>query len=281
MSAGAADEAGDASGPGLSQVSTDDLRQLEGALAAGRVTVSSLGFAGFAHLGEPLAAFAGLDAPALLAVVRAVLAERRRGDRPLVSLVWSGPDSGPSYARYTRVVVPELLEQAERYITLAGYSFDKGADIFERIHEALAARGVIVRIFVDIQQLHARLKQHLAGDRRLERLAPLEAAAAAGASDFAREVISLFLEVHWPFEGPRPEIYYDPRSADPSVYASLHAKCLVVDHEHALITSANFTGRGQERNIEVGVLVRDRGYALALERQWENLVQSGDVVPWG
>jgi hypothetical protein len=31
------------------------------------------------------------------------------------------------------------------------------------------------------------------------------------------------------------------------------------------------------RNIEVGVLVSDRGYALAFERQWENLVPWDDV----
>jgi hypothetical protein len=63
-----------------------------------------------------------LDAPAL----RAVLAERRATYRPSVSLVWSGPDAGPSFARYTRVVVPELIEQSTTHITLAGYSFDKG-----------------------------------------------------------------------------------------------------------------------------------------------------------
>lgn len=58
----------------------------------------------------------------------------------------------------------------------------------------------------------------------------------------------------------------------------MHAKCLIVDHEHVLITSANFTGRAQERNIEVGVVLHDKGYAVALERQWNNLVESGDVV---
>jgi phosphatidylserine/phosphatidylglycerophosphate/cardiolipin synthase-like enzyme len=61
-------------------------------------------------------------------------------------------------------------------------------------------------------------------------------------------------------------------------YASLHAKCLVIDYERSLITSANFTDRGQSRNIEVGVLIHDKGYAEALERQWTNLVQSGDVT---
>lgn len=62
-------------------------------------------------------------------------------------------------------------------------------------------------------------------------------------------------------------MYYDPRTAAARSFASLHARCLIVDHEHVLITSANFTGRAQERNIEVGVVLHDKGYAVALERQ--------------
>ena len=80
---------------------------------------------------------------------------------------------------------------------------------------------------------------------------------------------------------PRPDIFYDPRTAEKSSYASLHAKCLIVDYEHVLVTSANFTSRGQDRNIEAGVVVHDKGYATALERQWSNLVESKDVLPWG
>lgn len=56
------------------------------------------------------------------------------------------------------------------------------------------------------------------------------------------------------------------------------SKCLITDYQHVLITSANFTSRGQDRNIEVGIVVHDSGYASALERQWNNLVESGDVV---
>jgi phosphatidylserine/phosphatidylglycerophosphate/cardiolipin synthase-like enzyme len=79
----------------------------------------------------------------------------------------------------------------------------------------------------------------------------------------------------------RKDTYYDPRSAETFGVASLHAKCLVVDHEQTLITSANFTERGQERNIEVGVLIRDKGFANALERQWFNLIRAKAVVRWG
>jgi phosphatidylserine/phosphatidylglycerophosphate/cardiolipin synthase-like enzyme len=48
----------------------------------------------------------------------------------------------------------------------------------------------------------------------------------------------------------------------------MHAKCVVVDHAIALVTSANFTSRGHERNIEVGVLIQDSTFAGTLERYW-------------
>lgn len=52
------------------------------------------------------------------------------------------------------------------------------------------------------------------------------------------------------------------------VFASLHAKCVVVDERWVLVTSANFTDRGQTRNVEVGVLLDDAGFAGVLEAQF-------------
>ncbi len=271
-----------ANGLGLSEVSTDDLKQLADGLRSGTLraplTNSTLEHAGFGFLRESLAPFLGLEPKALSLVLDAVLAERARQPSSALELVWSGTDAGPSYARYTKIVIPELVERAQRSVTIAGYSFDAGAGIFALLHQAMANRGVKVRFFLDIHQLRERLEQQLTGERRRIRLLPLKAARLAGPEVYARAVTSLFLDLHWPFDGAKPELYYDPRTAHPKSFASLHAKCLIVDHERALITSANFTDRGQARNIEVGVLIHDKHYAMALERQWNNLVESGGVV---
>jgi hypothetical protein len=66
-----------------------------------------------------------------------------------------------------------------------------------------------------------------------------------------------FLIANWPFGAPIPRLYYDPRTVEPTSTASLHAKCIVVDDRRALVTSANFTSRGQERKRRgsAGVLV--------------------------
>ncbi len=268
---------------GRCEVSTDDLRQLAAAISDSHfslpLTQTSLSFQGFGHLVPVLTPFFGLAREPLLALVHSVLAERRRFLGKKLDLVWSGSDAGMSYARYTKIVVPELIGSARHRVTVAGYSFDGGAGVFEALHMAMNERNVAVRFFLDIKQLCERLEQRLQADKqRHARLDPLRQAKAAGPEQYAREVLSVFRELYWPYEGKAPDLFYDPRTADRRVFASLHAKCLIVDDERVLITSANFTGRGQERNIEGGALFHDRGYAGALEHQWNNLVESGDVV---
>jgi phosphatidylserine/phosphatidylglycerophosphate/cardiolipin synthase-like enzyme len=76
---------------------------------------------------------------------------------------------------------------------------------------------------------------------------------------------------------PQPELYYDPRSVEQAAHASMHAKFVVVDERFTLITSANFTGRGQSRNVEVGVLIDDSAFAVWVLEQWRGLVAAGLV----
>ncbi len=268
---------------GLTEASTDDLRQLADMITDGSfrgpVSPSALALRDMGHLSPHLAPFAGVDAGTFLAVIRAVLAERRRASAGSIDVVWSGADAGTSYVRYTKNVVPEMIERAERRITIAGYSFDEGARLFEELHAAISGRKVDVRLFLDIHQVEERMRKKLQWDKaRKRRLEPLRQARKQSPQAFAEEVCSLFRELHWPFSDSQLVIYYDPRTAEQRSFVSLHAKCLIADEEHVLITSANFTGRGQDRNIEVGVVIHDKGYATALERQWNNLVESGDVV---
>jgi len=77
-----------------------------------------------------------------------------------------------------------------------------------------------------------------------------------------------------------PALYYDKRAIQPPQnreFQRIHGKCVVVDGERAFVSSANFTAQGQERNIEVGVLLEDRRFAGHLARQWMSLIESGQV----
>lgn len=82
----------------------------------------------------------------------------------------------------------------------------------------------------------------------------------------------------WPSPGPRPQIFFNPRTTNSASLVSLHAKRIVVDHRLSLITSANFTERGQTHNFEAGVEIEDDVFACDLVRQWQNLVDEGVVV---
>lgn len=53
---------------------------------------------------------------------------------------------------------------------------------------------------------------------------------------------------------------------------SMHAKCIVVDGTQALVGSANFSTRGRDnRSLEVGALIGDRGFVQALLAAWRDV----------
>ena len=56
-------------------------------------------------------------------------------------------------------------------------------------------------------------------------------------------------------------------------HASMHAKALVADRSRALVTSANFTGRALDDNMEIGVLVTGGELPQALATHLESLVE--------
>ena len=102
------------------------------------------------------------------------------------------------------------------------------------------------------------------------------------ADEYAIRAIDRFFHEVWTFGAPRPDVYWDPRTAVPGPpWASLHAKCVVVDATRALVTSANFTDRGQSRNIEFGVLIEDEGFAKDVAGQWQLLIVAGLLKRYG
>jgi phosphatidylserine/phosphatidylglycerophosphate/cardiolipin synthase-like enzyme len=244
---------------GLTRVSLSMLEHILEALESGRLAcpfseadLIDAGFHGSAA--TVVESLAVVDTASAIAAIRLVIAERVHRPPPRLDLVWTGPETRASLARSTGMVVHRLFESAQRSVIVGGYSFDT-PEILEPLYRAMKNRGVKASLFVDI-------------DGTAETLARADAFATAFIDRFLREV--------WTFGEPKPDIYYDPRTASPGPpWASLHAKCVVVDDERALITSANFTDRGQTRNIEAGVLVEGAAFAGELAGQWRQLVSEG------
>lgn len=244
----------------LRSVSTTVLEQLRGAIASGALRppldrAALVGF-GVRHQLEAIEqALGGHKSAACLSVLDVTLAEREIR-RPTPELVWTGPEAPAGTARDTAIVLRELFEGARESVLLAGYSFDHAQEVLSPLHASMRDHGVDARFFVDVPQLEPGTVPTVHLSRYLER----------------------FFVESWPFGPPRPGVYYDKRALEPGPpYCSMHAKCVVVDGARAFVSSANFTQRGQERNIEVGVLIDDPGFASFLGGQWLGLIDSGLV----
>ncbi|MFO0675874.1 MAG: DISARM system phospholipase D-like protein DrmC [Polyangiaceae bacterium] len=248
----------------LTGFSSSDLERLASGLETGRlgspVSAEGLMSLGLGHLVPAMAPYADFEARALRAVVEVALAERAANERPRNELVWSGPEARVSAARDTSVVVAELFRRAENHVMIAGYRFDR-PDILEPLHTAMQTRGVRADLFLDVEVDY--------NERALR------------STDFVRASVSKFFDHAWTFGSPRPNIYTDARAESPLAdWASIHAKCIVVDERWSLVTSANFTDRGQTRNIEVGALLDDKDFAHALVGQWNRLIGEALVRPY-
>jgi hypothetical protein len=234
---------------GLAAVSSASLERMREALQSrqlhaplNRAALVAFGIKG--QLDALVAALEGHSRAACLSILDAVLAERAKYDRPAPELVWTGPEGTHAHARDTAVVLRELFDGARSRVVLAGYSFRNAAHVLKPLHEVMHRHGVEAHFFIDVPQPDVR-----APDPEAYGMAALDA----------------FVEANWPFGSPVPALYCDRRALRPGQggeYCSLHAKCLAVDGQRAFVSSANFTTRGQERNIETGVLLYDPVFVL-------------------
>lgn len=249
----------------LSRVSTATLERVLAALRSGDLRTplgaGALVAFGLRQHAEALAAtLSGHSRLACIALAEVVLAERSKNERPRPELVWTGPEGSAATARDTAVVLRHLFEGARERVILAGYSFSHAHDVLEPLFLAMRERGVTATFFVHIDQAERRRSPpELHAERALE----------------------TFVAESWPFGAPYPRIFYDLRALVPGPpYSSMHAKCVVIDDDRAFLSSANFTQRGQERNIEAGVLLHDPHFAEHLARQWLGLVEAKLVAEW-
>ena len=88
------------------------------------------------------------------------------------------------------------------------------------------------------------------------------------------------LWARWPEQRRRPTVYSWQHEDDE--LAKLHAKVVIVNRHDVLITSANLTGHGLGRNLEIG----RRAYGKPAEDaadHFDELIKAGTFQPveWG
>lgn len=150
------------------------------------------------------------------------------------AFVMTLPGEVPSAGRPTAMVVREMLSNASREIVALGYEVTH-EDVLQELFDA-TKRGVAVTLICDRGRLQTSRLGGLGGS------------------------------------GAR--VYVDTVAASDARYAKMHCKCLLVDDEDLLITSANFTFHGLHGNIEFGVRLRGAP-CLGARGLFEHLVTSG------
>ncbi len=177
---------------------------------------------------------------------------------PKPDLVWSGEEIDGLHARDTRAVFEELLGKAEESLWISTYTYFDGREAFATLARRMDERPKLeVTLLINIQRKW--------GDE-------------TPAAQLVRAFADRLWKLGWPGDR-RPRVFYDPRALDlEGEPAVLHAKAMVSDIERVLITSANFTESALDRNIELGLLVRDRALGLSVIRHFQALIERGLVA---
>jgi phosphatidylserine/phosphatidylglycerophosphate/cardiolipin synthase-like enzyme len=199
----------------------------------------------------------GITGPAAATWLRTIAQAAARTRKP--DLVWSGPEIPDLHARDTRRVYEELLGSAERSIWASTYAFFDGPKAFEVLARRMESRPALrVMLLLNIQR---QRNDTTASDQLVRRFA------------------DRFWNLDWPGSS-RPSVFYDPRALDQEGPGGvLHAKAVVADDEAVFITSANLTEAALDRNIELGVLIRDRALGLAVGGYFRNLIDRDLLKP--
>jgi phosphatidylserine/phosphatidylglycerophosphate/cardiolipin synthase-like enzyme len=187
------------------------------------------------------------------------LADRALGSAPRPDLVWSGPEVPGLHARDTRRVYEELVASARRRLWICAYTYYDGPKAFESLAQRMD----------EVPALQTALLLNI--QRKRDDVRPSD--------ELVQRFATRLWKQDWPGARP-PAVFYDPRSLEPDGPAGvLHAKAIVADDEAAFVTSANLTEAAFDRNIEVGILARDRAIALSLAKHFRVLIERELLLP--
>lgn len=200
---------------------------------------------------------AGVSEPTAAAWLRSL--EQLASSFSSPDLVWSGPEVPGLHARDTRRVYEEVIGAASRSLWASTYAFFDGELAFKALAEKMdALPGLDVTLLLNIHR-------------------------GRGVTTAADHLVRSFADSFWKREWPgasRPTVFYDPRSvATEGPQGVLHAKGVVADEEVVFVTSANFTEAALDRNIEMGLLHRDRHLALTVVRHFQTLIDRKLLLP--
>lgn len=168
------------------------------------------------------------------------------GDKAaLTEIIWTGPANNRFPARRIDQVLYDLITVAERRIVLVTFAAHRVHHLCERLTRAVA-RGVDLTLIVESEE--------------------------ESEGQLTRDAAAAFTNL------PQAKIYYWPLQRrernEAGRPAKLHAKCAIID-DVAVIGSANLTDDAFNRNMELGLLVREQATVAAISEHFSELIRSG------
>ena len=183
--------------------------------------------------------------------------ERASSSTIPASLVWTGPQAKGLHSRSTRQVFDELVLSAKKSILISSYTYFDGPEAFRVLARKMdECPSLQVTILLNIKR--GKFDSTLSSD-----------------------LVQSFAERLWNDDWPgkqRPAVYYYPGSlTSGQPKGVLHAKAVLRDGETLFVTSANLTEAAMDRNIEIGVLLRDRTIAQTATAHFRALIEQSIV----
>jgi len=161
--------------------------------------------------------------------------------KPRISPVWTGPITNEAPIKLnTYDTVKYLLESAKEEIFIVGYSFSFNNEKIKKLLRCIenaAERNCRINVIVN-------------------------------------DVENNFKEImnHWKKERYQINVYHW-KGYNSSEFTSLHAKLVIIDQQKLLLTSANFSYHGFQKNIETGVIIENHEIPKVIWKQFHSLMK--------
>jgi phosphatidylserine/phosphatidylglycerophosphate/cardiolipin synthase-like enzyme len=168
----------------------------------------------------------------------------------LIELVWTGPSNTRLPVRRIDQIFYDLISKADRKVLLVTFAAYRIERLVQQLAKAIS-RGVSVTLIFESE---AESEGQLTKD------------AAAAFQELPRSRVRIY---YWPLAKRRRNPGGRP--------GKLHVKCAVID-DAALVGSANLTDAAFNRNMELGVLIRDNATVHAIEQHFDELIRQGWFV---
>jgi phosphatidylserine/phosphatidylglycerophosphate/cardiolipin synthase-like enzyme len=176
---------------------------------------------------------AGIDRAAMVPVLRAV--EGARSAPTTVDPLWTMPGHLAQHGRLTQSVT-YLVDNARYSVVCSTFNFQRSSGLWQALRRAAQRPEITMKVYLDTDAADTGLR-HPGSPTTDEVAAHLHPA--------------LILRTK----------HFDGRQV------RNHSKFLSIDHRFLLVTSANFSWRAENANLEFGVLIDNPNLAEAIEQE--------------